>query len=95
MNRIKPSEDSEQRKKGRARAVSRWLESLPSLTDEDKTILRGYLDKYPHIEVCRAFVVRDYKKGVGRQLIIDRYGLTTHEYRKIGIQAGFFRPKTF
>ncbi len=95
MNRIRPSEHAPERIKGRERALRKWAEMLPSISAEDQQALSNCLSKFSHLELCRAFVIEDYHKGVGRQLIRRRYGLTEHEYRRIGIEAGYFKPKSF
>lgn len=71
-----------------------WM-GFMALDEDDFGRLHQLLSSYSHLELCRPFVVADLKNGVGRSIILDRYCLLDHELRRIGIEAGFYKPKRF
>lgn len=78
----------------RDKVLKRWA-LLLNISDKDLPALKETLSHYTDLEVVRPFVIRDLQKGVGRDIIIARYGLTAGEMRGIGIKAGIYKPKRF
>lgn len=92
------SMDSKERKAqlqhAREKVARMWLGFL-ALGQEDFERVLELLSNYSHVEACRPFVVIDLRNGVTRSVILDRYCLKEHELRRIGIDAGIYKPKRF
>lgn len=74
--------------------VMKWIDYLK--THEYKFDEPNFIfDSFDIVELARPFVIRDINKGVGKKIILDRYGITEGEYRGIGVRAGMFKRSRF
>ncbi len=83
-----------EREHARDKVTRMWM-GFMALDEDDFERLHRLLGSYSHLELCRPFVVVDLRNGVGRSILLDRYCLFDHELRRIGIDAGFYKPKRF
>ncbi|HOP41100.1 MAG TPA: hypothetical protein PLI53_08650 [Geobacteraceae bacterium] len=84
----------EKRQKAREKVARMWMGYL-ALDEADFDRVIRLISNYSHLEACRPFVVVDLQNGVARSVILDRYCLRDHELRRIGIDAGVYKPKRF
>ena len=77
----------------RDKILNYWANRL-NISKNNEALVK-LLEHYETVELVRPFVVEDLIKGVGRPIILDRYGITAGQMRGIGIKAGIFKPKRF
>lgn len=86
--------DEQKRQKAREKVARLWLDFL-SLSEADFPRVLELISNYSHLEACRPFAAADLKRGVARSVIIDRYCLRDHEFRRLAVDAGVYKPKRF
>ena len=91
---MKCCQTNDGREWARQKIINRWVEEFGAEGEVAKA-LKETLKPYPHMELCRGFVVRDIRRGLDRGLIVERYCLTLWEYRKIAIHIGHYKPIRF
>lgn len=94
MNHEQAAMEKNSKHKARVKVARMWIDHM-DLGEEDVEKMVQMLSHYSHVEACRPFVVIDLRNGVGRSVLLARYCLKDHELRRIGIDAGIYKPKRF
>lgn len=78
----------------RAKVAVKWAE-LFGMTEEAAPEIIKALACFSHTEFCKPFILADLRCGVARSIIRDRYAITDYQLRRIGVEAGIYKPRRF